>query len=587
MPATSPSPMKRPSLTERTSSTHSLSSSGKQVTTPHKAHRPHVVSRHSRNVSHGKGLSKLGRVHSTVNIASDTPHQHGHQRKKSGGSTPPQSPGASLVRRNTSQAGLPKNLSHGNLRKNHSANALARNLSHPALKKIGLAPAPKRKNKDRRDNVFQIGDHSSEDEEEGEWEDSTTQSPEATRNNSKTSTPAIIGTPNGELVFRKQPDPAASHHPRTTSSPPQPSLKNNNRSAPNLWKQSDLSPSQTPPEPHLLQQKVRASRAPPAMSTISAHVTPAPMTRTESTKSFSQITHDEAASMEAMSTPSGVAQSSSIDGGVSHFLETPASSQRIIDDGLESGSPSGFLSNYKPQPSESPEKARTFHKPRGNQAPSRTQQKLELQRREMIRASASTPTTPPASGIGLDLGSSTSLHSRTGSRSRNRNLAAGRTLAGEIKAVKQDYEGAVKQLTVVRRFRSPVVESMTRLKESGALPQDIGVASTSGALAKSRPHSRRGQSSNTVNEHTKGGVSRSAEDRKPSPLASRSSSRGGGKVHFQRQTSHDDIEVTPSQGSLDELPDDEHDGLSPEEALLRRIWGSREVYDSGEQVGRR
>ncbi|KAK5062458.1 hypothetical protein LTR84_004529 [Exophiala bonariae] len=585
MPSSSPSPMKRPSLTERASSTHSLSSSGKQVTTTHKAHRPHVVSRHSRNVSHGKGLSKLAKVHSTANIASDT-QQHGHQRKKSSSSTPPQSPGTSLVRRNTSQAALAKNLSHGNLRKNHSAHALARNLSHPALKKVGLAPAPKRKNKDRRDNVFQIGDHSSEDEEEGEWEDSTTQSPEATRNNSKTSTPARIGTPNGDSVHLKEAE-ATVHRPHRTSSPPQPSLKTNNRSAPNLWKQSDISPSQTPPEPHLLQQKARGSRAPPAMSTVSAHVTPTPMTRTESTKSFSQITHDEAASMETTPIASRVAQSSSIDGGVSHFLETPASSQRLVDEELESGSPSAFLSNYKPQPSESPEKPRTFHKPRGNQAPSRTQQKLELQRREMIRASASTPTTPPASGIGMDVGSSTSLHSRTGSRSRNRNLAAGgRTLAGEIKAVKQDYEGAVKQLTVVRRFRSPVVESMTRLKESGALPQDIGVSSASGIASKSRPQSRRGISSNNVNGHAKGGVSRSIEDRKLS-LTSRSSSRGGGRVHFQRQTSHDDIEVTPSQGSPDGLQDDEHDGLSPEEALLRRIWGSREVYDSGEQSGPR
>ncbi|KEF60103.1 uncharacterized protein A1O9_04953 [Exophiala aquamarina CBS 119918] len=585
MPSSSPSPMKRPSLTERAPSTHSLSSSGKQ-TTMHKVHRPHVVSRHSRNVSHGKGLGKLGKVHSTANIASDA-HPHPHQRKKSTGSTPPQSPGVPLVRRNASQAALAKNLSHGNLRKNHSANTLARNLSHPALKKVGLAPAPKRKNKDRRDNVFQIGDHSSEDEEEAEWEDSTTQSPEATRNNSKTSTPARTATPNGESIPKEHHETSISH-PLHTSSPPQPSLKNNNRSAPNLWKQSDMSPSRTPPEPHLLQQKTRGSRAPPAMSTISAHVTPTQLTRTESSKSFSQITHAEAASMNSTPTTPGPGQSSLIDGGVSHFLEDPASSQRIIDEDLDSGSPSGFLSNYKPQPSESPEKARTFHKPRGQQAPSRTQQKLELQRREMIRASASTPTTPPPSGMGLDLGSSTSLQSRTGSRSRNRNLAGGRTIAGEIKAVKQDYEGAIKQLTVVRRFRSPIVESMIRLKESGTLPQDVGAVSVGGAFSKSRPQSRRGQSSNNANGHAaKSGVSRSLEDRKPSPLALRSSSRGGGRVHFQRQTSHDDIEVTPSHGSLDELQDDEQDGLSPEEALLRRIWDSREVYDSGEQVGPR
>ena len=196
-----------------------------------------------------------------------------------------------------------------------------------------------------------------------------------------------------------------------------------------------------------------------------------------------------------------------------------------------------------------------------------------------MRAGASTPTTPPASGMGLSLGSSTSLHSRAGSRSRSRPLATGRTLAGEIKAVKQDYESSVKQLMVVRRFRSPIVESMNRLKETSVLPQDIGVIPSGGVASKSRPQSRRGLSATNANGHAKAGMSRSLEDKKSAPLASRSNSSGrGGRVHFQRQSSHDDIEVTPSQGSPDGNQDDEQDGLSPEEALIKRLWESREVY---------
>jgi hypothetical protein len=185
--------------------------------------------------------------------------------------------------------------------------------------------------------------------------------------------------------------------------------------------------------------------------------------------------------------------------------------------------------------------------------------------------------------MGVPLTSATSLHSRAASRNRNRSLA------GEIKAVKQDYESAVKQFLVVRRFRSPVVESLGRLKEKSTIPQDIGSVVPGSTAAKTRPQSRRGPSSATVNGHARAGASRSFEEQRSSPGVSRSNSRGRGGVrgvHFQRQSSHDDIEVTPSQPEVgvDGALDDEQDGLSAEEALLRRIWGSREVYESGDPV---
>ncbi|KAJ9607189.1 hypothetical protein H2200_008261 [Cladophialophora chaetospira] len=592
MPSASPSPIKRPSLTERTSSTHSLSSSGKQQTI-HKAHRQHTVTRHNRNLSHGKGLSKLGRISSTNNVNADNPKTH--QRKKSGGTTPPHSPRGPLVKRNSSHVALAKNTSFGNLRKNHSATALPRNVSHGALKKIGLAPAAKDKSKEAKDGVFQLGDRSSDDEEEGEWEDSTTQSPELTRNNSKTSTPARAHTPNGDQAPEGHPAKEISRAQRT-SSPPPPSLKNKNRSAPDLKGEQAVSQAQNLPDPALLQQSRRSSRAPPAMSTVSAHVGPNQIVRSDSSRSFTHISHADATSSNATpgsggkptpmtsSSASGpVMGSSSVEGGVSRFLptDTPAGSfhQGLVDDSDED-SPSNFLSNYKPQPSESPEKTKTLHKARISQMQSRTQQKLDLQKREISRAGAATPTTPLAPGMGVPLASATSLHGRAASRNRNRSLA------GEIKAVKQDYESAVKQLMVVRRFRSPMVESLNRLKDKSTLPQDIGSVAAGGAASKSRPQSRRGPNAPTVNGNTRAGISRSFEEQRSSPLASRSNSRGrGGRgVHFQRQSSHDDIEVTPSQpdGSPDGAQDDEQFGLSPEEALVRRIWGSREVYESGE-----
>jgi hypothetical protein len=579
MPSASPSPVKRPSLTERTSSTHSLSSSGKQATAVHKIHRPHVVGKHSRNVSHGKNLSKLNKVHSSANVTDAKIHQ----RKRSGasaasaasGGTPGQSPKSpGLPKRNSSHVNLPKNLSHGNLRKNHSATILGRNTSHTGLKRLGLPPTPKQK-PEKKTGFFELGDQSSGEEEEGEWEDSTTQSPELTRNNSKASTPARVVTPNGERLPLKSQDQSGLRQQRT-SSPPSPSLKTTIRSLPNLRKESNLSPSQIPHDPALLHQNGRSSRAPPAMSTVSAVAGTSGLTRSESSKSFTQIDHPDGVGSNATPGKPLTDGPSSAERPVSRFLSiTPGSTEtRMIDDGSDEDS-ANFMSNYKPLPSESPEKSRALNKSRFASIPSRTQQKLELQRRETMRAGGG-PTTPPSSSIGLAVGSALSLHSRSGSRGRNRSFAE------EMKAQKVDYETGIKQLTVVRRFRNPILESLKRMKASGVLPAEIEVVAPSGGGAKSRPQKGQGVSNVTANGPTKAGVSRSLEDKKPSPLASRSNSRGrgGGRVHFQRQGSHDDIGVTPSQESPD--GGDEEDGVSPEQALMRRIWNSREVFDAGE-----
>jgi hypothetical protein len=149
---------------------------------------------------------------------------------------------------------------------------------------------------------------------------------------------------------------------------------------------------------------------------------------------------------------------------------------------------------------------------------------------------------------------------------------------------------------VVRRFRNPVLESLQRLKDLGTLPPETGVLPPKGTASTSlanRPSSQRGLSSASGNDnlHISGaatnGVSRSLEDKQPSPMASQTPSRdqGAGRVRFQRQGSHDDIGLSRSRASYEEQgaeerddPDEEDPGVSPEEALLRRMWESREVY---------
>jgi hypothetical protein len=547
MPSLSPSPAKRPSLTERNSSNQSLSGTPKQG---HKVHRPRA---HGRNLSHGKNLSKLGKIHSSANIIAEV--ARAHNRKKSGQESSPTSPQVPLVKRNSSHVALPKNTSQPNLRKNLSATALPRNVSHGALKKIGLPPPqPKKKTKTTNEVGFELGDTSEEGEEDAEWEDSTI-SPEVTRNNSKTSTPARIATPNQE----QRPVDYRFPHKDKTSSPPAVSLKNNNRSVPN-FKSSELG-QQTTQSPAILQQNGRSSRAPPAMSSMVAHAKPGHLQRNDSSRSFTHVGHED-----VESSPTHIEGSSSAEGGVSHFLST----SMPLNEGSDDDSPSNFMDNYHPQPSESPEKPRTLNK----SLPSRTQQRLELQRREMMRSGAMTPTTPPSPGMTFGFGSSAALHSRASSRGRTRSLAE------DAKDMAKKYEVASKQLEVVQRFRSPVRDSLNRLKASGVLPSDIGVVAP--VASKSRPQSRRGPS-HTTNASAKG-TGTSSDDQRPASTSSRPSSRGGSnRVHFQRQGSHDDIGLSRSKGS--DGDQDVPDGITEEEALIRRIWESREVYDPGEGIG--
>jgi hypothetical protein len=580
MPSISPASVKRPSLHERSASGQSLSSSGKQTTHIHKVHRPHLVGRHSRNVSHGKNLGKLARNDSAANIT----HAHttrNHARKKSGTSTPghsPKSPG--LPKRNSSHVTLPKNHSHGNLRKNHSATLLparTANASATNLKKQGLPPTPKAKPEHQKTGFFQLADTSSGDEEEEEWEDSTTQSPELTRNNSKASTPARGPTPSADPH-----DKRSAKAPAKDDTLPNGAAQDRSRSQPHLRNEAVTADEHPVQSPDLLQavQARRGSRAPPAMSTISAI---GGIQRSESSKSFQQIEHAEAASMPADTPSASVAEgSASADKAVSKFLKDPSAlsqAKTLIEDPSDEDS-ANFMNNYKPQPSESPEKPRNMQKARFSSVPSRTQQKLELERREMLRASGA-PATPPTSSLAR--GASTlSLHSRSGSRGRNR------TFMEDAKALKANYDTGARQLNVVRRFKAPLVDSILRLKESGSLPADTGILTPGVASSlKNRPQSRRGGALAVAGpsvERNSNDASRSLDEGNPSPLQSRSSSRGRNeRVQFQRQESHDDMEVTPSQGSFDGADDDD-EGMSPEEALMRRIWNSRDVYDSNEVV---
>ena len=267
---------------------------------------------------------------------------------------------------------------------------------------------------------------------------------------------------------------------------------------------------------------------------------------------------------------------------------------------------------------------------------SRTQQRLELQRREAMRpAGTITPTTPPlASGLG-GLGytfSSGSLHGRSVSRGRARNAnGAGATGSIDIKAMTRDYDVAMNQLKVVQRFRNPYLESINRLKTNGLLPSaeksrsDDASGNSTAANQQQRPPSRRGQTEDHKTSHlTEHQAPQQVQQQQSNTgrvqfgLAPRSQSANANAVHMGSSEDLAAFETSrpTSSGADDDDEEDDHDHgddmgnhhhveqsriamrggareiggrhgdgagaatiQSREEAMLRRLWESRDVFD--------
>lgn len=263
---------------------------------------------------------------------------------------------------------------------------------------------------------------------------------------------------------------------------------------------------------------------------------------------------------------------------VSHFVNgsigangTPMTPDMGSEDD-DYDSPSSFLPHYHPQ---APPKSDGGHqrsvsgllnRPANATLPSRTQQRLELQRRETMR-SPSVTQEPDTGDLPL------ALRTRSGSRGR------GRSAGNDAKAARRVYESATSQLEVVKRFRNPVAETLNRLRELG-LMQDGSEKASSGI--KDRPVSRAGSRKSMP---VKSGVDHAQEQESPrNPVYGHGRPPSRGRVRFQRQGSHDDIGLSRShrdEETEEGGPEDtEGNAVSAEEALLRRMWESREVYEA-------
>ncbi|KAL1976131.1 hypothetical protein VTN31DRAFT_2413 [Thermomyces dupontii] len=647
------SPARRPGLARRSASSQAVNStrtspaSGTEAVentthpqhhnphpTHHKPkalHRPHVVGgAHRRNTSLGKNLSKLARQSTAHNlqVLGDGAR---HQRKKSAPVTPAGSPRGSRGEGDSS---------HKHMRKNYSTPALHRNTSAVLGKKTVVADRPQSAKGRRKSVGFELGDPDSDEE----WEDSP-QSPESTRRGSvapsgkesEENTQVLVDP----LTFVKRPNPqlaqsrslpesdlnrfTESHRePQEEQSSEEESSHSGDESAEERESQAPTTekPSarhhESEDAPTRLLSQPRPSRAPPAMSSVSAVVTPAPVDTARRNESLTQLatSHDvsregpaQSSGVTAQQTPQGT--SSSMEGGVSRFITNDRSgTQPASRTDSDPNTPSSFLPHYHPQSplsSQREKKVRTISpppRPPGDGPPSRTQQKLWLQRTATLTTSPPDPHGTaglPTSSIDPMFmgGPNGRLGGRLydGSRPMNGTARGGAGPGGEAKHLRRAYERSSTELNVVRRFHQPTRSSFNRVDQLISSMKQASLSAEGGVGSNSNTNNGNG----SADKNSKSAPASSAQSSATISSSPTQKRRKPGRVYFHEQ---DDVVAIgeepgalssstnaaagsdPRRASKDGGGDEDRDGESyfatEKEMLLRRMWESRgEVASPG------
>ena len=532
------------------------------------------------------------------------------------------------------------------MKKNNSSPALRRHNSSGAVvtrKSLAATHDRPRSSSGKKKTVgFELGDS-----DEGEWED-TTQSPESTRRGSvvlqtkdSVENAAALVDP---LIFVKRPYPQI---PRATSLP-EPASKSfpreghltddeedeqheEQRQEQDLQGHEQRQETDQAPEPSDIASRLLSpslsAKAPPAMSSISAMAKPAtienPISRNPSFNTLasaqdgSQRRTASSSNPPLANTPGNQTQatSSSIEGGVSRFIvnNNRANNQASFRTDSDPYTPSSFLPHYHPQTPPSPggpvssrkTRASPPTRPPGAEPPSRTQQKLWLQR------TAALNTSPPDSHVSTTVSPSdptfAAAHARPGSGpyDAGRGFVNGSARSGgvgqdsEAKQTRKAYEKTALELAVVRRFQAPTADSFNRLRSAlqetkaperrASLSKSVRSAPSLTLLRDGQHAGGRAQESNP--EPTRQLVGRRAPELRPSAPqtysqdpddysvnVSDSGELGGQRHPSQRilSTSDDTAHGNPSTDEDGESNDYSNDT----EMMIRRMWDSRIVATS-------
>jgi hypothetical protein len=384
------------------------------------------------------------------------------------------------------------------MKRNYSTPALRRNPSAVGKKAL-VTERPPSSGVKKKTVGFELGDDETD---EAEWED-TTQSPESTRRNSVA--PSNPSADNGTilvdpLTFVKRPYPQM---PRATSLPESVTNKFIRERAELMEEDEDKHDEQHEDEAEQSSQHTEqgdianrllspshSSKAPPAMSSILAMVKPETNTTNPASRSSASLNlaagQDNArrtfstTSMASMPGSHPQATSSSMEGGVSRFiLNNKNSMQASSRTDSDPTTPSSFLPHYHPQTPPSPnggaaKSTASPARPRGADLPSRTQQKLWLQRTAALNNSPPdthgvTAAAPPSA---IDPTFAPNQRPGAGSYDAGRGMngdgrAGGAGHDSETRHIRKAYEKTSLELMVVRRFQSPTAQSFSRLRYIG------------------------------------------------------------------------------------------------------------------------
>ncbi|KAK2809475.1 hypothetical protein FQN50_003743 [Emmonsiellopsis sp. PD_5] len=629
------------------SSTHGgLTHSNKVSTAAHKPHRPHVVvshrpHMHARNPSL-KNINRLQRLAAAHNFPGEgdthvAPALRHHQRKKSAPASPSSSPRPGQnVRWNGSTVSLREHATNPGIKKNLSTPALRRNGSGILVKKNYALNKPAGQ---KKTVGFELVDS-----DEDEWEDNTSSySPESTRRNSVvTAKMSSDNSPHSTLPATKSPLAQASSSMAGAVSQ---TLAAQETSS-SLANGQTTEPSQE--QRHLDQDDIatrilhnpHSSKVPPAISSISATAAPPAADRSPHPPSFptlasSHIRSELSGPWTAVGTPNNPhGTSSSIEGGVSRFLMNNANVAGATSES-DVTTPSSFLPHYHPNTPPSPEaSSRRPASRRGQQEPpSRTQQKLWLQRTAVLTTSPPDPSmagpSPAVPTSALEGTFMAATQSRPGSSAHMRDGRravigpsgpSGTNTDSEIKRARKIYDKYATEFSVVRRFHGPIAESFQRLQsltlpdaKANNTPQQHPSNGTTLANGNVHKTPKRATSSTADPDPTPNGQFLTKLPKSSSQVRFRTADDAAHVAdseepaerldveHQHKQQRPNSVAVVSADGNVydeqieEEGDDNGHAGgvggahagyrsYQPDEAelLLRRMWDSREVAVVGD-----
>ncbi|KAH7381493.1 hypothetical protein DE146DRAFT_760923 [Phaeosphaeria sp. MPI-PUGE-AT-0046c] len=594
---------KRPApMTRQSSSQSHVSESEHPRPAQHKAQRHHVVGhRMQRNLSTGKNLNKLNKAAQHAQLSQHTAEKETrhHRRSQSGNSiSAPSSPRPGFKRNASSGAVMRVNHqahTQANLRRNHSSGHLprpAQTKQTPKSSKSEVAPQKKAQPNSRSRQAspdphpavhFDVAsegddddDDDEEEDEEGEeeededgdedeggedgWtEESTSQSPTTTRSNTRSN--SVVLDAQHKLAERNMEnnrgDPSqvgASRQPPAESAQTAQILPDRTRKT--AAASNGSSHHSRPPDADMitsrLLQRSASHTVPPQTTSVAATVG-------STTDRHTLLSHSAGSTL--VDTPGKDLVSRFMDGdgsaGTPHdggYMPKSKASKAEggdLDQSKRNKSmPNVSGSNETPDRTPSRSGATT---PTTNLPPSRTQQKLMLQRASSnIEPQKLVPVTLPRTGGPTFLQSGIHYNANGEGRLDPR--------------LQQQFNHVAVEYNVVRRYRNPIADSIVRIQQMPGVSRKTRIPRTGGANGSASTHGT-GSMSTSFSE---------AEIETDGASSRRSARVSFDNEHGRPRSRRDDGDVEGHQS----FESDQARGANEAEEICRRLWESAEIMEA-------